>query len=165
MNNNNINNNNGIINGRISVGAPYVPDGATIPTVRIDVHLDGEDGEQYLSKGYLTPFRRYCFQVSANERGDCDMGSSPAIGDMRYVLNYLVDPELPLDPCTGKSFINGQAALAVQAFIPSTYRGRKVLVEKFSYKYYSSNFVGLTHDENLKNWSKFIDMCYDWIKG
>ena len=93
------------------------------------------------------------------------MGSSPAIGDMRYILKYLMSPTLPLDPLTGKTFINGQAALAVQAFIPSGYRGRKVLVEKFSYKYYSSDFVGLAHDENIKNWSKFIDMCYDWIKG
>lgn len=160
MNNDNINNNTGIINARITIGAPYVPDGGTIPTVRIDIDIDGG-----VHTGYLTPFRRYCFQVSVNENGDCDMGSSPVIGDMRYVLNHLMDPTLPLDPCTGKTFINGQAALAVQAFIPSGWRGRRVLVEKFSYKYYSADFVGLTHDENIKNWSKFIDMCYDWIKG
>jgi hypothetical protein len=154
-----------IINARISIGVPYIPDGATIPTVCINVYSDGEDGKQYLSTGYLTPFRRYCFQVSLNERGDCDMGSSPVIGDMRHVLNYLIDPELPLDPCTGKSFLNGQAVLAVQAFIPSYALGRQVFVEKFSYKYFSKDFLCLTQDENLKNWSKFIDMCYDWIKG
>ena len=147
-----------IINARISVGVPYIPDDGTIPTVRIDIYTDGEDGKQYLRTGYLTPFRRYCFQISGNEKGGCDMGASPALTDMKPILGLM-------DKKAGKSFLNGQAALAVQAFIPSYSFGRKVFVENFSYKYLPKDYLSIIQDENIKNWCNFIDQSYEWIKG
>ena len=55
--------------------------------------------------GYLTPFRHYCFQVSATIDGDGDMGSSPIVR-LDEVVNYLEDG-------TDKAVLKGLAMLAL----------------------------------------------------
>lgn len=139
----------------IKIGETFIPTGGTIPTVKISI-CDIESREEILPSGYLSPFRRYCFQVSGNEGGEYDMGSSPALSDMRPILGLMSEND-------GKIFLNGQAALAVQAFIPSYTLGEKVLVENFSYKYLPKYYRLTSDSENVKNWSNFIDMCYKWI--
>ena len=45
----------------------------TIP--RLKITLLNEEEEE-IRVGYLSPYRRYCFQVSANSRGDGDLAST-----------------------------------------------------------------------------------------
>ena len=45
----------------------------TMPHMKITL-LNEEDEE--IRVGYLSPYRRYCFQVSANSRGDGDLAST-----------------------------------------------------------------------------------------
>ena len=47
-----------------------------IPHMKIT--LLNEEGEE-IRVGYLSPYRRYCFQVSANDRGDGDLASTITI--------------------------------------------------------------------------------------
>lgn len=48
----------------------------TIPHLKITL-LNEEEEE--VRVGYLSPYRRYCFQVSANDRGDGDLASTITI--------------------------------------------------------------------------------------
>lgn len=55
-------------------------DSSKMPMIKLTVTSDlGEDGT--ISRSYyLSPFRGYRFQVSGNADGECDYGSSEAIG-------------------------------------------------------------------------------------
>ena len=102
-----------------------------IPTLHIEATY--ESGEK--RKRFLTPFRKYCFQVSATIDGEGDCGSSPIImfREFSHLEKSLTSPIL--------------WSAAVTALYNFCHTG---------------NMPSLNHN-NL--WLEFIDLCHRWIYG
>ena len=150
---------------------------STSPIIKININTQVD--EKTIMSGYLTPHKQETFIVS----------------DSNYLLQHFNNLSSPkyefkniissMDERTAKGFLNGCAISAVQAFISQTYNDNEIFLLGFSYRYYppawrkaildkvifsKDDDVPITSNkksqfENLKNWSEFIDMCYDWIKG
>lgn len=70
-----------LFKSHLEFGKAFVEDGSQIPQIEIKVMLDLPNGDKYhISTGYLSAFRDYAFQVSGNEHGDTDFGSTPVFG-------------------------------------------------------------------------------------
>ena len=127
----------------------------SIPFVRLVIV--NEDGFIF-GEGFLTPFRRYCFQVSSNlEIGD-DMGSSPII-EYRKILDKLPREE-------GKILLHGQIVLAVEQWLMREKNRIKIRFDNedeevdrtaVTYSYRNS----ITGEKSVMD--RFIDDCYEWI--
>ena len=59
---------------------------------RLEVMIVDDEEETVISKGWLSPFRNYCFQVSLTEDGVGDAGSSEVIGLRRLIYSRLEKP-------------------------------------------------------------------------
>ena len=81
----------------------------SIPQLPISI-VDEQETE--ISVGYLTPFRRYCFQVSGDTCGNADYGSS-------NVLNLMA--LYPLEENMRKEMLKGQIAIAIETFLTRSY--------------------------------------------
>lgn len=90
-------------------------------------------------KGYLSPFRGYCFQVSGNKEGDGDYGSSPIIpykdtfGGMPKKITTAIITSAAIEALA--HFCNGKGDM-----IPG---------------------IGFS----AERWRKFLDECHTWIFG
>lgn len=102
-----------------------------IPTLHIEATYEkGEKRERF-----LTPFRKYRFQVSATIDGEGDCGSSPIT--MFSDLSHL-------DKSITTSILWSAAVTALYNFS------------------HTGNTPGLAHNDL---WIEFIDLCHRWIYG
>ena len=60
--------------------------------LRLEVMIIDDEEDRVISKGWLSPFRNYCFQVSLTEDGVGDAGSSEVIGLRRLIYSRLEKP-------------------------------------------------------------------------
>lgn len=102
-----------------------------IPTLHIEATYEtGEKRERF-----LTPFRKYCFQVSATIDGEGDCGSSPItmFQEFSHLGKRITSPIL--------------WSAAVTALYNFCHTGE---------------VPGLNHNDL---WIEFIDLCHRWIYG
>ncbi len=102
-----------------------------IPTLHIEATY--ENGEK--RERFLTPFRKYCFQVSATIDGEGDCGSSPIT---------LFQEFSQLDKAITTPVLWSAAVTALYNFC------------------HTGNMPGLKHNEL---WIEFIDLSHRWIYG
>lgn len=70
-----------LIKSHLEFGKAFVEEGSQIPQIEIKVMLDLPNGDKYhITTKYLSAFRDYAFQVSGNEHGESDLGSTPVFG-------------------------------------------------------------------------------------
>lgn len=100
-----------------------------IPTLHIEATY--ENGEK--RERFLTPFRKYCFQVSATIDGEGDCGSSPIT---------LFSEFSNLDKTITTPILWSAAVTALYDFC------------------HTGNIPGLKHNEL---WKEFIDLSHRWI--
>ncbi len=153
MENNNTMTNNGIVtnNGIATIeDAKYellrTPEGK-IPQMKITL-LDGEG--KTIRKGYLTPFRKYRFQVSGNAEGSGDFGST-FVMDLPGIITKSAKPYVASD------MLEMMAQLAISNFIKITLnQGRGKICAKCT-DFYSN--------PNNSTFGKFIEESMKWILG
>jgi hypothetical protein len=115
-----------------------------------------EDGFIF-GEGFLTPFRRYCFQVSTNLAIGDDAGSSPII-EYRKILDNLPREEV-------KSLLHGQAVLAIEKWLMREKNrifirfGSEEEIDRTTAIY----LYGQTITGEKSVMDEFIDDCYNWI--
>jgi hypothetical protein len=126
----------------------------------IEVRVINPDGLTVLTRGWLMPFRGYCFQVSGTREGEWDLGASPALSPFREMLFNVPDDE---SGTVKKTLLKGQAIIALHRFLQRdsdhhVAKGQHVVVDQ------SNLDVQRTwgHKEPLPL-DKFIDACYEWI--
>lgn len=125
-----------------------------LPVVIIDT-----DTHEEITRGYMAPFRRYCFQISADTEGNCDMGSSNTIN-----LSQL----FPFDSGLRKELIKGQIALCVESYLNRAYSRFEIEREYQPGEYiiehpnYNPPCYGVTND-SYNNYNEFIKKCDDWL--
>ena len=135
------------IMNRISFGSMESVEGIPV----LEVFIKNIEDDKILGKGYLAPFRQYCFQVSGTKEGSGDYGSSEVIGLKHCKVSTLGEgvgfqsnnsPEE-----VTKELLLGQAVIAV-----------------VQYAAYNSNlkpFVG--NVINNGKMSDFIDEVYNYL--
>lgn len=128
------------------------------PTIEVRVILP--DGLTVLTRGWLSPFRGYCFQVSGSRKGDGDMGASPALQPFVEMLATVPDDEFGT---VKKALLKGQALIALHRFLQRDFDHR-VLEDQHVVVDQSSLIVQRTwgHKDPLPL-DKFIDASYAWI--
>ena len=110
-------------------------------------------------EGFLTPFRRYCFQVSSNPTIGDDMGASPII-EYRKILNNLPREEV-------KDLLRGQAVLAIETWLTQQERRIQIILGYADEAIISRNGAyknterSITGEKSVMD--EFINDCYDWI--
>ena len=148
------------------------------PIIKININMQ-VDGKTIMS-GYLAPHKQETFMVSES---DYLLQHFNNLSSPKYEFKNIISS---MDERTAKGFLNGCAIPAVQGFISQTYNDNEIFLLGFPYRYYppawrkaildkvissNDNDTTITSSnkksqfKNLKNWSEFIDMCYDWIKG
>lgn len=93
--------------------------GMPILVIENTVATSDRKGNPYYDKGYLSPFRKYCFQVSSDVEGNGDMGSSKVIG-LNNVLNLKVENHEVVRPDQFEmnfNLLKGQALVAIMDFV------------------------------------------------
>lgn len=129
-----------------------------LPIIVID-----EQGNE-ISAGYLTPFRRYCFQVSGDTCGNADYGSSNVINLMALY---------PLEENMRKEMLKGQIAIAIETFLTRGYvefpcrrsSGNEeytIVRPDYNPVFYES-MPEDTENCNAKNYLDFIEKCDKWL--
>ena len=81
---------------------------SNIPTV--EVFVEAPEGDQKLV-GYMTPFRGYRIQISANKSGNMDLGASPVVAFYR--------DQLPVE--NSEIWLKGQIIMALLSFCNNRY--------------------------------------------
>lgn len=123
----------------------------------IEVSFTSAEGER---RGYLSPFRGYCFQVSWGPEGDGDAGSSTPIGlkNCRSTVNgvgFGYQSNTDAHGIQGE-LLAGQAAIALMRFCPVDVNP--------CVRYFDSHerrFAVMS--ENNRKFSEFIDACASWL--
>ena len=93
--------------------------GMPILVIENDIESIGRGNKVYHETGYLSPFRKYAFQVSDNIEGQYDKGSSKVIG-LNNILNMTIqNPEIvrPDQFETNFELLKGQALIAIMNYV------------------------------------------------
>ena len=130
---------------------------------QLPVIITDEAGDEVMTT-YLTPFRRYCFQISGDTFGNCDMGASPV---MNFSIMYYLTPEMR------KDLMKGQIALAIEYFLSHGYAIRAC--ERYLETSQDKEFIIIrpdcnpnafmfgSKDESIANYDDFINKCDEWL--
>ena len=127
-----------------------------IPQLPISI-VDEQNNE--VSKGYLTPFRRYCFQVSGDTHGNGDFGSSNVINLMSLY---------PLDEGLRKELLKGQITMAIETFIERGYVQFPCRKSSGNEEYkimrpeYNPPIVDIGN-EQYHYFNDFVTKCDEWL--
>ena len=112
--------------------------------------------------GYLSPFRKYSFQISRNINGECDMGASPVLGLKNILFAKPGEPEdYDSGYCSNFNWSDGSAqtellyGLALTAVIELT-RGNPVNFGKMEYA------DGVCYRNALH---KYVCTVTEWLRG
>ena len=126
----------------------------------IEIRIFRPDGLSVLSRGYLSPFRGYCFQVSGSRKGDVDKGASPALQPFSKMLANVPDDE---SGTVKKTLLKGQAIIALHRYLQRDF-DHHVLEDQHVVIDQSDLVVQRTwgHKDPLPL-DRFIDACYAWI--
>lgn len=118
-----------------------------IPQMKITL-LDGEGNT--IRIGYLTPFRKYRFQVSGNAEGSGDFGSS-FVMDLPEIITKSAKPYVASD------MLEMMAQLAISNFVKITLnQGREKICAKC---------IDFYTNANDNTFGKFIEESMKWILG
>ena len=133
----------------------------SIPQLPISI-VDEQETE--ISVGYLTPFRRYCFQVSGDTCGNADYGSS-------NVLNLMA--LYPLEENMRKEMLKGQIAIAIETFLTRSYvefpcrriseNGEYTITRPDYNPVFYESMPEDMENLNAKNYIDFIEKCDKWL--
>ena len=80
----------------------------------MEVRIINPDRLTVLTRGWLMPFRGYCFQVSGTREGEWDLGASPALQPFQEMLATVPDDE---SGTVKKTLLKGQAIIALHRFL------------------------------------------------
>lgn len=112
--------------------------------------------------GYLSPFRKYSFQISRTVDGECDMGASPVLGLKNILFAKPGEPEsYDSGYCSNFNWSDGSAqiellyGLALTAVIELT-GGNPVNFGKAIYE--DSNYY-----RNALH--KYVNVVAEWLRG
>lgn len=112
--------------------------------------------------GYLSPFRKYSFQISRTINGECDMGASPVLGLKNILFAKPGDPEdYDSGYSSNFSWSDGSAqtellyGLALTALVEFT-RGNPVNFGKMEYT------DGVCYRNALH---KYVCTVAEWLRG
>jgi hypothetical protein len=126
----------------------------------MEVRIINPDGLTVLTRGWLMPFRGYCFQVSGSKKGEGDMGASPALQPFREMLGTVPDDE---SGTVKKTLLKGQALIAMHRFLQRDFdhhvvEGQHVVIDQ------TDVIVQRTwgHKKPLPL-DEFVEACYEWI--
>ena len=126
----------------------------------MEVRIINPDGLTVLTRGWLMPFRGYCFQVSGTRKGDWDLGASPALMQFREMLSGVPDNE---SGTVKKTLLKGQAIIALHRFLQRdsdqhVAKGQHVVIDQSNLDIQRT----WSHKDPLPL-DLFIDACYEWI--
>ena len=124
----------------------YTP--GKMPTLLIDV-VDPEG--KTIATGYLTPFRKYRFQVSGSMEGDGDFGSTQVIPFSEFAT---------LPRVAIAEILRSLAAAAVTAFAQSGYIYRHIDDEEYAVIPADTSFGWIQSDGV---WYKYIKEVYTYL--
>ena len=118
------------------------------------------DGDNFIfGEGFLTPFRKYCFQVSSLPAIGDDMGASPII-EYRKILNDLPREEV-------KTLLYGQAVLAIETWLTREERVVWVALNNADDAVITRNGSYISTEHSITGeksvMDTFINDCYEWI--
>lgn len=112
--------------------------------------------------GYLSPFRKYSFQISRTINGECDMGASPVLGLKNILFAKPGEPEdYDYGYCSNFNWSDGSAqtellyGLALTAVVEFT-RGDPVNFGKMEYA------DGVCYRNTLH---KYVCTVAEWLRG
>lgn len=133
------------------------PSVGEMPSLTVNIEKDGN----VLTKGYLQPFRGYCFQVSGSKNGDGDYGSSPNI-HFRAALRDMSE-----EVC--KNLLKGQALLALNSYLRRDF-GVLLLTDE-EYENGTSLIIDCSEIATIRTWGdikplpidQFIEASYHWL--
>lgn len=126
----------------------------------IEVILNGQ------CTGYLSPFRRYSFQVSMTAQGQCDMGSSPVVG-LKNVLKITAPGSIGSGYQSNLAW-DGEAqacllkGLALQALVE--YASHEDAVLKLGKSSFEEDNINCTRKYYHDKLEKFIAVVVDYLK-
>ena len=147
---------------RVEIGAPYIRDDAPALDVKVVT-----EGNEVLSEGVLKPPTYNWGQFEVRSYSSYGYGLSPRIGNIKNMVGAT-------DKKYATNLLKGLAALAIPGFIPEGYvdssgkRLSTVYTKKLSFNYYDDDDYDDDDEddavrEEVGNWDKFIDMCYEFI--
>lgn len=119
----------------------------------LELVIKDENGN-IIKNGYLTPFRKYCFQVSGNKKGEGDYGSTACI-------NFDVFKNLP-DKALAET-LRCMAVAAMVAFANSNYASYNYKSDEYSKISVPSCTFTLGSTESP--FYKFIKEVYYYLYG
>jgi hypothetical protein len=119
----------------------------------LELVIKDENGDT-IKNGYLTPFRKYCFQVSGNKKGDGDYGSTACI-------NFDVFKTLP-DRALAET-LRCMAVAAMAAFANSNYASYNYKTDECANVHVPSGTFTLGSTESP--FYKFIKEVYYYLYG
>ena len=126
----------------------------------IEVRIINPDGLTVLTRGWLMPFRGYCFQVSGTRKGEWDLGASPALQPFREMMATVPDDE---SGTVKKALLKGQALIALHRFLQRdsdhhVAEGQHIVIDQSNLDVQRT----WSHKDPLPL-DEFIDACYEWI--
>lgn len=126
----------------------------------LEIRVIMPDNLTVLTRGWLMPFRGYCFQVSGTRKGEWDLGASPALQPFREMLSTVPDDE---SGTVKKSLLKGQALIALHRFLQRdsdhhVAEGQHVVVDQSNLDVQRT----WSHKDPLPL-DLFIDASYAWI--
>lgn len=124
-------------------------------TPTIEVLVKNTETNEVVTKGYLTPFRGYAFQVSGTRDGEWDHGASSVISQYKDVFQSLTQYKngVVLNPV-----LKGQAMLAI-----TEYATRQFLIRDENNELIEIEPVLRIHAGNNAQLDRFIAESIKWI--
>ena len=125
---------------KFTLGSIVYNEGSTMPQMELLAN-----GEVF---GYLSPFRGYCFQVSEDTKGNCDLGASEIV-DIKTVVDAL--------PGKAETLLKG---LAITALIKAVGTSGALNIGGF---HKASTPNGVTYVNDMVD--EFIHHVMNWVSS